>query len=376
MKLNKVYKSIIIEELLTEDRNQAKAYLIKLGITDNRGKLKQEYVNDKGSFAYNFYETVKILIAKFQEHGMIGDLGPWVKNTYEIITTNEDVNDPDLNFIDDMKALASGLAKLHFVCKKLGVSLLKVYKESGEDTEKAISKIFKDKFIEDYIPDDIMTVFNGNSDRLDDLERILKSAPLEGVSMMKKLEKLHRKFLRFSPVDEDGNKRSDEEVFDLIDFIKSVVKPGEYTSDKNLAIVKNTSNVIWEGPNQLIIKITKEDAIKDKATLDSGDKEIKSKVCHGSNSWCIIYNPKEYWNGNAGDETYVLFTKDNAQPNDRIAIIKKGNSFAYWDNDDRPITTKLKSAVPNSDEIEKVLGKIPDEPQKNDELQPTDNQEG
>jgi len=344
MKLLNNYNKVILEELLAEDRNQAKAILQKAGITDGGWRLKPEH-DIPNSKEKNTFDLVKIMAQALEAHKMVGDLGYWTNvllNDYYGVIPLEGfklVFDEVLQLSKEVKKTPKDYLDLNGSDDLYGTLL---------DSANMLEQDWVDKFIEKYVPKDIRRVLHKNFNTDVFRDALITSA--ESPHDRKKLIKLHRKLSRFMPYDTHGNKRSDEEVLSVVDYIRNIRGTGDYGTEDDIKMVKDSSNVIWEGDGQMVIQITKEDAINDRDTNKKNEK-----ICHGSENWCIINDPSEYWKDNAGESTYVLFNKDLNNPYNRIAIISIIDDFGYWDEDDNEISDKIDIVIPNLEEIKDAI---------------------
>jgi len=355
MKLLNNYNKVILEELLAEDRNQAKAILKKAGITDGGWKLKPEH-QDPESEENKIFQVIKKIAEILNEVKAIGDLGFWTKeivDEYLKLNADDRYLTPALGVINQIKGV-------YEFAKELKINPKEFYTKTkienpGITIPGIISKLIYDinlkwdkYFVENYVPKEVIETLKDSGDYRRFLYQLSQQTYTK--SARKKLIKLHRKLSRFMPYDTHGNKRSDEYVASIIEYIKNIDNPGEYGTEDDIKMVKDSSNVIWEGDGQMVIQITKEDSISDRDTNKKNEK-----ICHGSENWCIINDPSEYWKDNAGESTYVLFNKDLNNPYNRIAIIHDRDDFGYWDEDDHNITSEMDGIVPNLEEIKDAI---------------------
>ena len=300
MKLTNIYNKLIVESLIAEDRNQAKALLKKAGVTSDKWKLKPEFNAD--SDESKVLDTVLSIGVDLRELNTMGDLGFWTQQVLDywnrLKQGGSEFKELSTNHQDDIK-------RIYNIARELKLNPIDELNECCPgDVIISLSNGYNDLqrkwcnwYINEFIPKEIKDVLSEEGGFKSLFNRLKDQSYDE--STRKLLVKMHRKLRRFMPIDTDGNERDPEYVFGIIDFISNVTNVPEYGTDSDMDNVKKSSDVIWEGKDQLIIQITKDGSINDKTTDDKSNK-----ACHGAESWCIIYDPEEYWNSNAGLSTF------------------------------------------------------------------------
>ena len=339
-KLTSTYKDLITEELLTEDRNQAKSILRKAGITTDGWKLNPEYPNvEKGQFIINFLKELNGVLLKYS---VIGDYPKWVNIVLNSFSDDYD-NYGELNY----KYLCEEIGKMYGYARSVKEDPIPMVENEvgSDDLESIISTVnhrlgytWVDNYIETYIDEGIIKRLDIGD--LRDL-KLLLSRVMFDPPVKERLIKLHRKLRKFSPIDNDGNKRNYNDVREIIEYIEDIVN-GEFYDDNEYKEIKGQSDLIWEGKGLLVVQI-------DYTSVDRGE------FCHGSEHWCIISSHEEQWDTYGGDSTYVIYSQDHLTPYNRIAVIYRPEGWEYWDDNDTNISRKIGRIIPSYKEIEKTI---------------------